>query len=327
MINQTDRSRDGFKYRLLLYIGRIIGHPFQKISTVKKGVWLIQSEKQRWVIKEFTGQKKLQTQIYFTRCLKDFGFKNTYDFHRVGAVHFEGRVFGLIRHIEQKKDELFHYGSARNRKDALALLSHFHDTTAQFSDMFRSHLGVFDLLNKWEKRLKDFKNIMDSYRDTSFYPFMKNYMIAGEWAVQYMKSTEDYFFEGPHCILHGDVAHHNFIRKKDGVLYLIDFDLISIGPKQADLLQYCNRILLSLHWSYHRLFSEFPEIKPFKNDIPFLIALVYPADIFREWIHYKNAVKAEKQKRREYLDAITFEQYSKRIKFIKTIISKVENSV
>ncbi|MFS0647123.1 phosphotransferase [Siminovitchia sp. 179-K 8D1 HS] len=327
MNNQTDGKRDGFETRLLLYIRRVVGHHFRDIFIIKKGVWLIKSEKERWVIKEFTGQKKLQTQIYLTRCLFEHGFMNTYDFHPVGAVHFEDRVFGLIRHLEQNQDEPFHYGSARCRKDALALLSRFHDKTAQFLDMFRAHLLVFDQLNKWEKRLNDFKNKMDSYRDTSLYPYLKNYIFAGEWAIHFMKRHVDYFLEEPHCILHGDVAHHNFIRKKDGSLYLIDFDLISIGPRQIDLLQFCNRILPSLHWSSGRLFSECAEIEPLKNDLPFLAALAYPTDIFREWIYYMNSTKAERTKRKKHLESITFNQYKKRMRFTKTIMTKVENNL
>lgn len=327
MNNQSKRKRDGFENRLLLYIKEVVGHHFRHIFHVKKGVWLIQSEKERWIIKEFATRKKLHTQIRLTHYLFKNGFQNTYDFHPIGAIYFDGRVFGLIRHIEQKQDEPFHYGSARCRKDALALLSHFHATTARFTDQFTPHLALFDQVKKWDRRLLDFKKKMASYEDTSLYPYMEHYMFAGEWSIQFLKRHADYFLEGPYCILHGDVAHHNFIRKADGSLYLIDFDLISIGPSHIDLLQFCNRILPSLQWSSERLFSDYMEINRYQNDPPFLAALVYPTDIFREWIYYMNSRKKERTNRRHHLETITFKQYKKRMQFMKTVMAKVKNGL
>ena len=40
------------------------------------------------------------------------------------------------------------------------------------------------------------------------------------------------------------------MRTSKGELYLIDFDLISIGPEMADYLQYANRILPFLNGHY-----------------------------------------------------------------------------
>ncbi len=87
--------------------------------------------------------------------------------------------------------------------------------------------------------------------------------------MEQLEGEHHYFLDQPHCIIHGDVAHHNFIRGKDEALSLIDFDLIGIAPSYLDLLQYCNRILPSLNWSAPALFS-YKQIQPFEYEKSFL---------------------------------------------------------
>jgi thiamine kinase-like enzyme len=97
-----------------------------------------------------------------------------------------------------------------------------------------------------------------------------------------MEQNRLFFLKEPFVILHGDVAHHNFLRNKAGNLQLIDFDLISIGPNSLDYLQYANRILPYMDWSFNQL-SQMKQIQSFLNEKAFLYALAFPADIFREW--------------------------------------------
>ncbi|MFK4997593.1 phosphotransferase [Bacillus sp. N9] len=89
-----------------------------------------------------------------------------------------------------------------------------------------------------------------------------------EWALEQMKADPSFFQKEPHCIIHGDVAYHNFIRGKDGKLYVIDFDLIRIASAMIDILQFCNRILPSLRWDARQLFS-FPRLRPYKENPSF----------------------------------------------------------
>ncbi len=54
-----------------------------------------------------------------------------------------------------------------------------------------------------------------------------------EWAkisLEGMKTENLDFGDGQDpVILHGDVAHHNYLKSKSGKIFLIDFDLASIG--------------------------------------------------------------------------------------------------
>lgn len=322
--------RDGFNSRLLLYAKRKTGIPFSNISKIKEGVWLASSAKENWVIKEFSTPEKLTHQILLTKSLKKHGFKNTYQFHplhKYGPCFFENRCIGFLQYIDTVKDQPFHYASARNRADALALLSDFHCNSSKCVPELKDSLNHFNLLEKWEKRLGNFKKNFQSMKELYEYAPFATYSKLGEYALRIMKTYKSYFVSGPHCVLHGDLAHHNFIRKKDGELYLIDFDLMSIGPKQIDILQYCNRILPEIDWSPFRLFDEGEAISQYQKDIPFLAALIYPADIYREWNYFVHYDKKKQRKHWKHLKDITLLQYDNRMQFSKWLIGQIESTL
>lgn len=319
--------RDGFNSRLLLYVKRKTGINFRKISPIKKGVWIASSSEESWVIKEFLNPEKLKQQILFTNLLQMHGFKNTYKFHRIhetGPCFFEKKCLGILQLIESDKDTSFNYDSLENRRDSLALLCHFHSVSSKCLPMLKDHLYKSNLLEKWERRLKNFKRNCRTLKESSVYPYLNRYIQLGEFALQSMREHQSYYFKKPHCILHGDLAHHNFIRKIDGSLFIIDFDLIGIGPKEIDILQYCNRILPSIDWSPSRLFSEGEAISQYDKDVPFLAALLYPADIFREWNYFFNYDKKKRKKQWRYLKEVTFHQFEKRMRFSKWILDQIK---
>lgn len=294
---------------------------------IKKGVWIASSAKESWIIKEFPNPGKLNQQILLIKTLWEHGFNNTYKFHRIheeGPCYFEGRCLGILQYIEPFNDQPFYYDSAGNRKDALALLCRYHSISSKCVPRLKDKLITFNLLDKWEKRLERFKRNSDFFKELSVYPYLEKYTLLGEGALQIMQAHKDYFSMEPHCILHGDLAHHNFIRKADGSLCMIDFDLASIGPKQIDILQYCNRILPEISWSPPRLFSEGDAISQYKKDIPFLAALLYPADIFREWNYFISYDKKRQKKQWKHLKDITFRQFEKRMGFSKWIVDQIE---
>ncbi|VEF47486.1 aminoglycoside phosphotransferase [Bacillus freudenreichii] len=323
-------QRDGFNSRLLLYVKRTTGINFHKISEIKKGVWIVFAKNERWVIKEFTNPDKLKQQILLTNLLWKHGFKNTYRFHRIhdsGPCYFEKRCLGVLQYVEPNNGKSFQFDTAKNRSEAIELLCHFHSVSAKCMFVLKDKLPTFNLLEKWEKRLETFKRNCQEIKESSIYPYLEKYIQVGELSLNVMKAHETYFFKKPHCILHGDLAHHNFLRKNDGSLYLIDFDLISIGPKHIDILQYCNRILPSIGWSPERLFAEGDAIGQYGKDTPFLAALLYPADIFREWNYFFSYDKKKQKKHWKHLKEITFRQFEKRMQFSTWMINRMESDL
>ena len=132
------------------------------------------------------------------------------------------------------------------------------------------------------------------------------------------KKIVPFFINEPYCILHGDVAHHNFLRDSNGILHLIDFDLISIGPPSLDYLQYANRILPSVDWSFERL-SHFSQYQELLNEKAFLYALAFPADIFREWNRVIREGSYKDQRKYDQVMDLTIGQFYPRKKFIDSL--------
>nr|WP_285290283.1 phosphotransferase [Bacillus sp. ISL-39] len=139
-----------------------------------------------------------------------------------------------------------------------------------------------DIAGKWQHRKHEFtKNLpaVNRYVNKS----MTDELL--EWAdfslMNFTKLKNDLETEPP-AILHGDVAHHNFLRSKAGKLFIIDFDLISTGSRAYDMLQYANRILPFLDWRFESL-AKIKHLNKWLRSDAFLYGLLYPADILREW--------------------------------------------
>lgn len=161
----------------------------------------------------------------------------------------------------------------------MKILEDFHGTTRNFYEEIS--VKHFKQLEKWQERFKDFKSnrhIIKKYVSSNV---LQSWINWGEFSLKGLEKYERHLYKEKNCIVHGDVAHHNFFYKNDGVLYLIDFDLISKAPPIIDYLQYCNRIMPDIRniqelWSYKQLAK-------YKNNSAFLYALTFPTDVFREW--------------------------------------------
>lgn len=328
MNKKIHKKRDDYKDRLLLILQEAIGVPLTYIKHLREKVWLAVSGNERWIIKQFPTYEALQRQIDLTELLHLKGFSNTYSFHPVhrhGPLIIGNKILGVLPYIDQTEQNKFHYRTARNRHDALELLAQFHETTSDFTHLFTNRLKPYNQIEKWERRLTRFKRKIKRLNWPIANQYMDHYINAGEWALEIMYKEKDFFNEEPHVILHGDVVHHNFIRGKDHKLYLIDFDLMSIGPNHIDFLQFCNRILSPIHWSVERLFT-YRILSPYKNKTPFLAALIFPSDLFREWNHFMKLSPAVQRNRWPFIDSITFKQFSKRMNYTKELKKRIKNN-
>lgn len=323
MNRKESKVRDGFDSRLLLYIKKLTERPFDRMERIKKGVWILTSHQEIWIVKEFPSPHNLEKQMKLTRSLQDSGFLNTYTFHPIHdrkLLQCEDRYFGILEYIEPDK-VAFHYSNNADRRDGLALLSRFHQKTESWDGL--DEFPQAGILQKWEKRLQMMMNTSRLFRSTEIYSYLMRYIMLGETSLSLMRSRRMYYEDGRRCVLHGDVAHHNFIRSRYRKLYLIDFDLISAGPKQIDLIQFCVRILPSLGWSLTKLEELGKPVSHFIEEKDFLYALLYPSDIFREWNHLAAKGQASKKKQ-QYLLEMTVTQFTARMEFVRDLIKRIE---
>lgn len=314
-------GRDGWNRRLLSFVKEQSGLPFHHIQRLKQGVWLLSTKKQQWILKEFFTAAKFNMQALFTKELRAHGFMQTYEIYPK-AFNVDNRVFALIQYIEPNSPRTFQYNQTQNIVDAIKLLVDFHQLTEELVPIFQNKISPFYQLNKWEKRLENFEQSLKLHTINPIVSHLKNFSYYGNWAMKKMKEENDFFTREPLCIIHGDVASHNFIRGIDQKLYLIDFDLIGIAPPHIDYLQMANRILPFLNWSDRKLFS-FSTFKNFENSHPFLSALVYPADIFREWLHFVKESPLEQKRKWPQIERMILNQYKQRISFYERISERI----
>ncbi|MCP3741213.1 aminoglycoside phosphotransferase family protein [Rossellomorea sp. BNER] len=293
---------------------------YAQLQEIKQGKWLLSTHNDKWFLKEFSTEKKFMKQLILTKELLKRGFNQVlafHPFHQTSPIRFEGKIYGLMEWLDHEQD--FDYSLEYNRQYALQTLKQLHYVTKTILSERPKLSKYFDennYLNKWESRLGEFTNNIP-YLQT-FIPlyYLQAYRQWGEWALYKLKNMS-----GNHtnsCIIHGDVAHHNFLLSNKGKLYLIDFDLASIAPEEVDDLQFANRILPYLKWSTNELFS--PSLyHVYKEDNVFLMALIYPTDIYREWNRFLRENNHYKFKVWKYLMNLSIDQFSSRMSFIQKI--------
>ena len=281
-VNQ--KGDDDFFDRLLSYFRSQFFEKIIEFVPIRKSVFLLKTEKNTYIIKGYHMYSKLRLQEAFTATLRKEGFSNTYLFVTPPVkeqLFFEGLHFGCMEYLEPNKIP-FSFHSHKNRQEGMELLEQFHQITSSFEARYRTLLPKGHLLEKWKERLTLFLKNLPVMRYFINEKFLSEMVSWANWSLKGMEQNRLFFLKEPFVILHGDVAHHNFLRNKAGNLQLIDFDLISIGPNSLDYLQYANRILPYMDWSFNQL-SQMQQIQSFLNENAFLYALAFPADIFREW--------------------------------------------
>ena len=313
----TKKGDDDYLDRLLSYFQAQFYESIIRLIPMRKSVLLLKTDKNTYIIKGYHTNSRLRLQEAFTATLKKEGFKKTYLFLTSPVreqLFFEGTYFGCMEYIPPNKT-VFSFHSHKNRQEGIELLEQFHQITALFEARYRTLLPKGHLIEKWTERLNVFSNNLPFLGYFINEPFISEMLSWAKWSLEGMENNLAFFQKEPNVILHGDVAHHNFLRDIHGQLHLIDFDLISIGPASFDYLQYANRILPYIDWSFERL-ARINQFKKYLHEEAFLFALAFPADIFREWnrlIREKSYTDHTKYK--QVMD-LTIRQFYARKKFI-----------
>jgi thiamine kinase-like enzyme len=326
-VNLTDKFRgdDGYNNRLLSYLNNSLLTELDEITCIKEQVYLAEASDFHFVLKGFSSLRRLKIQEAFTDSLKKEGFQNTYSFYSLSkepVLFFQSKYFGCLEYIKKANDP-FYFDTRENCREGLQLLQQFHETTEKLEGSYRTLLPSFHLIEKWQERFASFK------RNLPFLSFFLPKEIITElftwveWSLAGLRQEKELLGSLPKVILHGDVAHHNFIRNSEGELFLIDFDLITIGPEVADYVQYANRILPFLNWSVEDL-ATFERFQLLLQQKVFLYALAFPSDILREWNRLVKEHTYNQTKKVRPVMELTFGQFEKRKSFFKELVSIVK---
>ncbi len=291
----------------------------QDIQMIKPNVFLLQTNNKKIISKKIRNKHAFDMQNRLLTELHNHQFTQTYQFiEDLTPMNEKGQVFAFLSYIEPSLNQ-FSFNSIAACHLGLALLDQFHQATAKFEKSFEQ-LEYCHLIERWQLRLQEFLyhlHIQSSdYEKKFFYPYVQ----FGEKALQGMKEF-DGVDKGHSVIIHGDVAHHNFLRNQAGELHLIDFDLIARGHAMFDILQYANRILPVCQFSLMKL-KDFPIINHFFQHPYFLYALSFPSDIFREF-NRMHRLRVSVGHRELFLQSISH-QHHLRIDFFHKIQSMLK---
>jgi hypothetical protein len=286
-------SKQTFQDRLFSKIKELIGRP-ESIDQLRGDVYLLTFKNEKpLIVKAFSSYDKWNRQQIFTRLLKRNGFDQTYRMYREPEpFQLEDMWFGFIEYLPSSNTP-FTFSNPTDRMEGAQLLEAFHNCT----DNISLPLPLYNQVRKWQDRLALFRHHARSISKQIPESIVNEWIAWGEWSLKGLIANRMYFNQEKNTIIHGDCAHHNFLRKQDGKLALIDFDLIAIGPRLYDYLQYANRILPHLTNPVHDIW-KYPQINAYRENPAFLYALAYPSDIFREWnllfktrYHFKHVWK------------------------------------
>ncbi|UII57965.1 phosphotransferase [Cytobacillus spongiae] len=311
--------------RLLSYLRKEVTQEIEEIVPLRNHVFLVKGEEFDFILKGFSSYHRLKLQETFTSSLYNVGFHQTYQFLQLTddpPLYWNQVYYGCLSYIPPSEDS-FTFKNRDDRKEGLELLKEYHHSTETFVTRYRTLIAKFKIMEKWQERTATFLTNLHLIKFFVQKEIINELLNWADWALKGMEEEKDFFVSGPSVILHGDVAHHNFLRNQlNQDLYLLDFDLISIGPTYSDYLQYSNRILPFMMWSFDEL-ATYKELDPFLNERAFLYALAFPTDIFREW----NRIIREKSymdtyKIRQVLD-LTVRQFSQRQNFVNELKERV----
>jgi hypothetical protein len=311
---------DDFDNRLLSFLKKKLGDPSATLKRLKEGKWLLTTHNKKWFVKLYSNSKKFYIQKHLVDELLKKNFQHVLPFHPIHTkkeLLFEGKPVGITYWLDTK--ETFTYVNQCDRQDALAVLKSFHKQTQHLKGKWTNEIPPNKWVEKWEERLYMFQ-VNIPFLQSFIQPFyLYTYLQWGKWSLEQLKKIELPLDEI--CILHGDVAHHNFLRAESGKVYIIDFDLITIAPPMIDDLQFSNRILPYINWSLQKLWFHEP-LNSYKRDNLFIVGLMYPSDIFREWNRFAREGKLYKQKVWSYLYSLTVKQFSQRMTYMQELHNK-----
>ncbi len=292
---------------------------------LKKNVAVVDIGLESMLLKGYTSERKAMQQIILLQQLRRKGFKNIPSFLVFPAgqwtIPAEGSCWTISRYIKES-GEKFSYRSAAGRREGLELLKSFHEKAYGLPQELVAAFPEFSLYEKWALRYQEFQHSAAVTARWIGRPAVDELLSLGKVFFRETDSRQLQEMEKEArtagCFIHGDTVHHNFLRTSSGSLYLIDFDLAAPAPPAYDYLQYLNRTLPHCNWNISEYENSLGDLI---HEKWFLLALLYPADLYREW----NRFFRSRSNRNEaiHLRDFTLRELSNRKEFVRKTIREI----
>ncbi|WNB93285.1 phosphotransferase [Bacillus sp. NEB1478] len=324
-------NRDGFPGdRLFLNKMKEAGLSVKEYGFFRDNVIWIETSEGDYVLKGFKRQATCEKQFNLSKLYE--GIKprimGTYTVfpNNKPFIEFGGYLWAIMPFY---KGDGLHFGNKKDVSAGMEAISRFHNRSINIPSSIYDDLSSYSLYKKWSERYDLFKSFaITANWSKEIQPLLHDMLFWGKWSLKNfdhdsIEALERKAFRKRE-ITHGDVAPHNFVlnRKKNKPAYLIDFDLFAAVPQAYDWLQYANRILPFWYWSYSKMEQMGNEdfLKWF-NKKWFVICLVFPTDLYREW---NRALRYNDSEIIAEITRFTLRDYTYRKVFVERIIKMIE---
>ncbi|KMJ60279.1 hypothetical protein AB685_05520 [Bacillus sp. LL01] len=264
----------------------------QSYSKIKNNLFKIHTDEGIYILKGYAELGNLDSIIQFSHLLHINGFSVGAMYEKFSDGRYviadQGYYWVLTRFIPAKRR--FSFLKEEDRVAGLLVLQDFHHHSKKIIPSLPLDIPLETTIQKWRNRLELFDQNA---------PFLAKWFNPGVISeiVYYshlsLKELTANVTNSENVVLHGDVASHNFIRSTDNKVYLIDFDLLSIGNGEWDYVQYASRILPFLKWNRAQ-FESHSFLEDKLKRLPwFCAALSFPMDILREGNRFSQTMDDE----------------------------------
>lgn len=297
-----------------------IGMNVSEVIPIKPHIYVIETNSDKYVLKGYVTYEKMWLQLMISNQLQKTGFMST-SFVRLlpnGKVYeqFERRYWLVFDYLPS--NEPFSFRLKEDRKQSLETLHLYHTYACMLPEKFCSILPIQSVWSKWHKRVETidiYKKVLSFYMGESI---VRKVLDWSSFALARLSSTE--ISASFHTCLHGDITEHNFV-KADKV-YIIDFDCMSYGPIIYDFVKWCHIAMPYENWSLEKL-KTFYELKEFFSNRMFLLFLIFPEDLIREWYYFLFLSDNEKRRYKQQLIYFTKKQFRFRLQFVEQLYNMV----
>jgi NAD+ synthase len=316
-VSENSWRDDSFLNRLHYFLEEKGELTPKKIIPIKKNVFKVYSENKWWIVKCYSKNVRKLWSL-FTQ-IEDRELNISFTPFPNGQYWIEdtfGQKWCCMPFIEGRR--LF-FDQKEDRDAAIERLNHFHNQAVGVrinGQRKRSYSKKME--HRYDRFVKTKQLFIQHNLLLFFNKIDKQLKTIMEFAKKLNWSKMEYKAERRKTVIHGDSASHNFIRSKDGNVYLLDFDLIHYAPYVYEWIQLAQRFMYDGEMELDDLY-QYDVFKELEEDPFFLQGILFPGDLMREWLHFIRNQPSQ-QEIAQYLETFE-EQWNKRVNICKKTIN------
>ena len=229
---------------------------------IKDNCWQISGQTSSYFVKKYRQRQTFEKVVKLQRALQP---KLPF---LVPALAYE-EPFIVYKWVSARAAD---YNEIADCRKVFQMLQTFHKEGQQLIDV----APPSQLEAKWHYRLHQFESLQPKLQ-ALLGRFYDDIVRIAEFTL--LRAP---FPKGEMTVLHGDVAHHNFLLSHDSS-HMIDLDLAVVGTPAEEFILWLHRLLPHFHYDLIALLEALPELEAYAA---YFELLLFPNEILREWLFF-----------------------------------------